>query len=313
MASGLVLISPVFNDWDCAVRLLADIRETFHEGQVAAVVFVNDGSVEATPTFDALDFDITVLDVKVNLGHQRAIALGLVHAVAHFPHSLIAVLDSDGEDLPRDLPDLIRAHASQGCGFAVAERVERKESSWFRALYAVYKAGFRTLTGQEINFGNFVVMDWDAASRLVYMPETWNSFPGAVLQSRLPLTRVPIARGRRYFGASKMNFVSLVNHGLAAMSAFTERIFVRFTVALLSVLGLLVVGAVALIAIRVFTTVAIPGWTSTLLGLLFISVIQILAVTGVLVLIQASSRSSAKVVPVSAAALYLPRDSRGDV
>lgn len=286
-----------------------DIRKTVPDNELRAVVLVNDGSSTAAPKHVMSEEKVALVDLKVNLGHQRALALGLVYATKHFPDSLIGLMDSDGEDSPRDLPRLIEAYEEQGCGFAVAERSQRSESMWFRSLYRMYKAFFHILTGLRINFGNFVVMNNEAANRLILMPETWNSLAGGILQARLPIARVPTARSRRYVGQSKMNFVSLVNHGLAAMSAFTERIFVRFTVALLSLLGALLAGAVVLILIRLLTSIAIPGWTSTSLGLVSISVIQILAVTGVLILIQASSRSTAKVVPLSVAPLYLPKDS----
>jgi hypothetical protein len=63
------------------------------------------------------------------------------------------------------------------------------------------------------------------------MPELWNHYAAAVFRSRLPYASVPTSRGTRLHGASKMRFVSLVAHGLSAMSVFGETVGVRLMVA----------------------------------------------------------------------------------
>jgi len=40
--------------------------------------------------------------------------------------------------------------------------------------------------------------------------------------NKIPIYKVAISRGKRYFGKSKMNFNSLILHGLGAMSVFIE-------------------------------------------------------------------------------------------
>lgn len=59
------------------------------------------------------------------------------------------------------------------------------------------------------------------------MPELWNHFAATLLRSRLPLVGLFISKGRRSHGHSKMNFVSLVNHGLSAAAVLVDVVFAR--------------------------------------------------------------------------------------
>lgn len=308
MGSDLVIVTPVFNDWDCLPTLINQISDAIFEQDNVHVLVMNDGS---TQDFDlsryisGCRFPVSVVDLKANLGHQRAISLGLVTAARDFPEATVIVLDSDGEDRPGDIPQLLRVHEGNPQGFTVAARTSRNESRIFRLLYRVYKGVFRMLTGMSIDFGNFVIMGPAAAVRLTLMPESWNSFPGALLQSKLPIQRVPLGRGTRYSGTSHMNLVALVNHGLATLSAFTERVFVRLMVFLAAVFVFLVAAGITILAIRIFSALAIPGWTSTLVGLLLLGVIQVVAVLAILTLMQISSRTGSRTTPSTAALTYL--------
>ena len=80
-----VVLIPAFNDWKVLERLLPLLdRALGARGQRASVVVVDDGSTEPRPqsfgsgTFTAL-LGIRVLSLRRNLGHQRAIAIGLAY------------------------------------------------------------------------------------------------------------------------------------------------------------------------------------------------------------------------------------------
>jgi len=92
----------------------------------------------------------------------------------------------------------------------------------------------------------------------------------------MPVTPVPCARGRRYAGQSRMNLLRLFMHGIRMLVPFTDRIAVRALSAFAGMFGVGVVLALVAIGIRVFTSVAIPGWaTFTLLGILILSFVSL--------------------------------------
>ena len=79
---GLVIMLPVFNDWAALRLLLADLDAALARDALrAAVVVIDDASTipaDDAPlgTFEAIG-RIDVLELRRNLGHQRAIAIGL--------------------------------------------------------------------------------------------------------------------------------------------------------------------------------------------------------------------------------------------
>lgn len=266
----LRVIMPVFNDWDSAERLLADIDAEFAGDDLAIeAILVDDGSIQQPPASLPAGTRVrrvTCLKLGTNVGHQRAIAIGLAEVARTVTNGHVAVMDSDGEDRPAELRRLYALARENPATTIVAQRAERSESFAFRLFYRIYVALFRFLTGKTINFGNFAVLPAGMVGRIVRDQNVWNHFAAALLRSRIPIRFVPTKRGKRYFGQSKMNFVSLVAHGLGAISVFIEAVFIR----ILIVSGLLLAASVlvTLVALylKFFAGHAFPNWATTVLG-----------------------------------------------
>jgi hypothetical protein len=242
---------PVFNDWTAAGLLMRDIALVLQREELrAAIVVVNDGSSEPVPEDFAADAGDSLVDVRVvnlrrNLGHQRAIAIGLafVHDEVRCPS--VVVMDADGEDRPDDIPRLLTKMRERGEREIVfAQRTRRSEGIVFTFFYHLYRFLHRILTGISVQVGNFSVLPFDSVRTLVSMSDLWNHYAAAVFQSRMPFTMVPTARGRRVSGSSRMNLVSLTGHGLSAIAVFADRVGVRV---LIGSLILLSVGVVAMV------------------------------------------------------------------
>ncbi len=252
MLDSLCILMPVYDDWE-AVRLLLPHLDSVATGLglEAEVVLINDGSPSPAPQvlmtarFPALR-RLEVVTLKRTVGHQRALAVGLVHIWQTRRHCTVAVMDADGEDSPDGIPSLLRRLYEPGAPMAVfAERTKRAEGLAFRLSYAVFRRLHRMLSGVEIRVGNFSVLSPAALERLVVTPEIWNHYAGSVLRSRLPFATVPIARAPRLAGRSKMNAVSLVQHGLSAISLFADAVSVRMFLASGGALVGTAVGAMA--------------------------------------------------------------------
>jgi glycosyltransferase involved in cell wall biosynthesis len=278
------------------------------------VLVIDDGS---TDSFDLDSIDVPaglagveVLRLGCNLGHQRAIATGLVEAVRREAYDVIVVIDADGEDHPQDIARLLAAHAEHPDAVIVAQRRNRQEAIKFRLSYGAYKVLFRLLTGRHLDFGNFTLLPRAAAERMVLMSELWNHYPATLMRSRVLIERVPIDRQARYAGRSRMNFTSLVNHGLAGIAAFVDTAFARllvFSVLLTGVFGVL---ALAGIGVRLITSVPIPGWAALGASVAMIGFIQIIAALVVLSFLTLSARSTSSPPPARFAGDYLARTER---
>jgi polyisoprenyl-phosphate glycosyltransferase len=276
-----VVLMPVFNDWDACQKVLVTLDQVFCESRLAvAILLINDGSTVpitanlARQTFRCLD-RVDILELKRNLGHQRAISVGLAYIEAHVPCAAVIIMDGDGEDNPADVPKLLDKYEQEYRSKIVfAERVRRSEHWTFRVFYTLYKILNRVLTGHQVRVGNFSVVPYVRLRSLVVVPELWNHYAAAVFNSRQPYCSVPTARARRVGGTSKMNFVSLIIHGLSAISVFSETVGVRLLLMTLSLVAFALGGMACVVVIRLFTDLAIPGWATFTTGLLAVIILQ---------------------------------------
>jgi polyisoprenyl-phosphate glycosyltransferase len=301
---SLYAVIPIFNDWESFLALLKDIDHVCSTLDCeTSVMAVDDGSTEDAPTSlnDISSFpslrEIKIVKLATNVGHQRAIAIGISMAVSETDADAIAVMDSDGEDRPEDIPRLLAATQGRADFAIVARRARRTNTLVFKAFYALYKVVFGILTGRSINFGNFCLISRGYAKRLIMTSELWNNLPAALLRSRVPVVELPTDRGSRYAGTSKMNYVSLIVHGMGGISVYSDVIFVRMLAATAAFLVFSVVVISGVVAMRLFTNMNTPGWTTTVVFSILIILLQTIVTTLMTMLLLLSNRSQRLVIP----------------
>jgi len=296
----VVILMPVYNDWDSFGTLLGEIDQVLSgRGLELSIVAVDDGSNQPC-NLSKQSFEkpgtiqrIEVLRVARNLGHQKAIALGLAYVSETLAPDSVIVMDCDGEDRPADLPGLLEEGTQAPVAVIFARRARRSEGLTFRFFYAIYRLFFRLLTGQPISFGNYCLIPRDLLQRVVFLPEIWNHFAAGIMRSRLPHRSIPTARGKRYAGDSRMNFIALVLHGLSAISVYLDVAAVRLIVFSLVIILAVVIGFLALLYTKYLTALAIPGWATTVaigLTVIFFQLIFFLTFLSFLVLTMRSNR-----------------------
>ena len=308
----LAIVMPVLDDWASFAMLVEEIaRTSFTDAEWVEIVAVDDGSADIIdPGAISLPEGgcvrgVRIVHLALNLGHQRAIATGLVSLIGRKDLDGVIVMDSDGEDRPQEIPVLLDACRAHPGRVVLARRAERSESAIFRIGYKVYKLMFRLSTGRGISFGNYAVLPMDAVRRLVHMPELWNNLPAAIMRSRLPYLTVDTIRGSRYSGQSRMNFASLIIHGLSAMSVYTDLIFIRVLLMASAVSALAFVAIFAVLAVRLGTTLAIPGWATTVFGDLVIILFQAILTIVATSLMVLAGRSARPTVPKTDAQTFI--------
>lgn len=297
---------PVYEDVDSATTLLKNLA--LHCRKPIYVVVIEDGSLRNPFTVEALNrtgHAGIVIHLVRNMGHQRAIAVGVSYVSANLDAEAIVIMDSDGEDRPDAVEALVDALKLENVDAAVAERRRRSESLGFRVFYSLYKVLFALATGKPIRFGNFTALSGFAAKRLAAMQELWVHVAASIVVSRLRVVPVPIDRGKRYAGRSQMSFVSLVLHGLRSMMVFAEDALVRISIFCV----VIALGSVVLLAASLTLKAigfATPGWFSIAVGILFIILMQ----AGVLmfsILMVSGLIKSAPPITTSALALLIDR------
>jgi len=301
----LIIVCPVFNDWESFSKLVNNIDNTLSAKNIdISILAVNDASTEKI-LIDKGEFlkdlnvvnAIEVLHLNCNLGHQRAIAVGLADLVARKSFDVVVVMDSDGEDRPEDLPALLDEYNRGSDRIIVARRDKRSEGNIFKIGYCIYKLLFRIMTGKQISFGNFCLIPSAILKSLVYMDNLWIHLPATILRSRFPIVMVSTKRGKRYVGDPKMNMHSLALLGLSAFSVYSDVVLLRTLFALLSMSIFTVVGIGIVTLICFFTDLVIPGWTLGVVGLLAVILVQFFVISIFVLFIILANRSQRTFIP----------------
>jgi len=277
----VVVLIPVFNDWPSLAQLLPKLDSALAAHFLTVdVLVVDDGStVAAAPELETRSYEslrrVDILRLRRNLGHQRAIAVGLAFIEDRLQVSSVVVMDGDGEDDPADVPRLLeRLEEGANTMIVFAERARRSESVVFRVFYALFKILHLALTGKGVRVGNFSAIPRRRLSSLVVVAELWNHYAAAVFRSRQPYCMIPTHRAHRLCGNSNMNFVSLVTHGLSAISVYSDIVGVRLLVISILMAFSTLVAMATVVIIRLATNLAVPGWATYTVGVLLILFFQ---------------------------------------
>ena len=303
------MVVPVFNDWESCLLLVEAIRKANPVDFFDNLTFcwVNDGSVDDAPPAllrpRSHDF---VVELTRNVGHQKAIALGIAYVSRYFPGQPILVMDADGEDQPQHLSVLIN-NGLAGDHIVFARRTKRHEGFVFQFFYRIYKLVFRLLTGKQIAFGNFSFIPASRTVRVAHVSEIWNHFSGGIIKSRIPYKSIPLERGRRLAGHSKMNFTSLVLHGLSAVAVHADTMAVRLMLFCIGLVCMSVVSIVVVAILKFFTPLASPGWATTVVTGFSSLIMQSFLVSLLLLFVVLMYRTQKLFIPAKDYSDYISR------
>jgi glycosyltransferase involved in cell wall biosynthesis len=306
---SFTILIPVYDDWRALNLLLRDVDRVVGEhGLDVDVLIVDDGSPTPMPhAFQRLSWNhirkLEVLELVRNLGHQRAICVGLVMLSLAKTSRNVIVMDGDGEDGPDDIIRLIeRFRQLRGAQIVFAQRTRRAEGLLFKLFYLCFKLLHILLVGDKVRVGNFSLIPYGTLNRLVFVSELWNHYAAAVIHSRFRFAMTPIDRRRRLFGKSKMNFISLVLHGLTAISVYADRVGIRLLIITLIVWLVCAGGVVA----RTTVSAGSPSDSLPISAvLLLVTLFQTVVILVMTVFVVLLSRSHTHLVPLRDCPLYV--------
>jgi len=296
-----IILAPVYNDSQNALKLVKQITldypQFFNE-----IILVDDGSdntlqesfISSAENF--LEQKVKIIRLTSNQGHQRAIAIGLCYIRDNFDTSDVVVLDSDGEDGSSQIQSMLDIFANDAN--VVATRSKRQENFLFRQGYWCFKFLFYLLTGKNLNFGNFTLINFQTVNILVNNANLWNNYPATLLRFIPKITRIRLPRQKRFSGQSSMNLVSFVQHGLGAISVFLDQVLIRILFALFIVFSSLsifmIVGFVLYLTSILDLTLLHLGFA----GLAFLTVLNICILALFSLIIFLANRSTKQEPPI---------------
>ncbi len=219
------IVAPVFNEEILLHTFYERVYDVMEEvGESWELILINDGSRDQTPALlDALYEEdpehVVVLHFSRNFGHQIAITAGMDHARG----DAVVVIDSDLQDPPEVIPDLI-AKWREGYEVVYAVRAEREGETWFKLFTArLFYRIIQALTDVKIPMeaGDFRLLDRKALDALKRMREQHRFVRAMVSWVGFRQIGVPYRRHARAAGETKYPFYKMLRLALDAITGFS--------------------------------------------------------------------------------------------
>jgi glycosyltransferase involved in cell wall biosynthesis len=285
-AIQLSIVVPCYNEEavieTCAARLREYLEHLIVSGKVTAasrIVFVNDGSADRTwqmiAALCASDPLFSGISLSRNFGHQGALLAGLQNA----PGDAIISIDADLQDDIAVIETMVD-RMLEGHDVVYGVRRERKVDSAFKRLTALGFYRLMNLLGTRTvyNHADFRLLSRRALEALSDYREVNLFLRGIVPLLGFPSAVVTYDRGNRLAGETKYPFRKMLALSLSAITAFSNTPLRLITLTALAGIGVIFLVSAWVIWIRLFTTRGVPGWTSILLPMLFIGLLNLLAI-----------------------------------
>jgi glycosyltransferase involved in cell wall biosynthesis len=297
MNEKVVIITPCFNENTTVISFLRNLEQVVSILPYDfEVIVVDDSSSDHSLlllndfTFEASNVILTILPLKFNVGHQAAIYQGLLYSQDINSDKFI-IMDSDGEDDPEAIAELVRLNDYDIVNVA---RGRRKESVSFQASYYIYRFIFKIITGKILNFGNYCMIRKRVLQTSCYT--SFIHFAAHLSKQKVKSTSIIYNRLKRIDGKSKMNLTSLIHHAFKSFVEYAEELLMVFLKIFMFII-LLFLGLIGMVFYKkFFTDEAILGWASTMTVNLFTTALVCLGffVMGILLLNMIAKRNQSK-------------------
>jgi dolichol-phosphate mannosyltransferase len=275
---GLTVAVPVYNEAGILDRLHGLLTQACSRaGEPYELLFVDDGSTDDTAQvlrrLAASDPHVSVVELSRNFGHPAALAAAVELASGR----LLVVLDADLQDDPLAIPEMLRLHREEGAEVVYAVRTKRKEGFLLRACFNLFHWMLARTSTYDVprDAGSFGLLGPRALAEVRALTERLRYFPGLRAFVGFKQVGLPVERGERYDGASRVRLTGLLR--LAGMAFFTQtRAAVTLFYALSALSLVASVGVSVYALVSKFIGIAAPAWTSLVTMVSFFSSVIIL-------------------------------------
>jgi len=277
MNLSLTIIIPVFNEegnLQVLFERLEKIKEKLNSEKKIATnyIFVNDGSKDNSLNILenlANNFShLKIISFSRNFGHQQAISAGMQFSNSNF----IVIIDSDLQDPPELIPEMIELSTSGNYEVIYAQRKLRKGETFFKKITAktFYKI-FNILCGVKIpvDVGDFRLITKKVLVEFKKCKEKHKFIRGLI--PWLGFKSIPILyeRNERNIGKTNYSLSKMIKFALDGILSFSSTPITYITrIGIFFILVSLLYAAYILYQ-RFFLNNLVPGFAATLTFTIF--------------------------------------------
>lgn len=316
---GAAVISVVLSFWNeegVLPELIRRLRAAFAglsaAGEIGGyeLIFVNDASTDRSELIlreAARQGDVKLINMSRNFGVSPCVLAGMLYAQG----DAVVYMDADLQDPPELIPELVRVWKSER-DVDVVHTVRKSRAGETRIKLAVTRLGYailRTVSTIDLPLeaGDFKLLSRRAVNLVTQFREKRPFLRGLVCWIGFEQRVVRYRREPRFAGKTKFRVLGLKvirNFIDSAVISFSD-VPLKASTALGSLFSSLALVYMAWILLGWFRGVDVPGWSATLVAVLFLGGVQLLSI-GILGTYVASIFLEAKGRPN-----FIVRDTHG--
>ena len=221
---------------------------------------------------------VKVINMSKNFGHQGSVTCGINHCSG----DVAAVIDADLQDPPEAIPEMLKIMEQEQANVVYGVRKVRKGENWFKLTTA--KLFYRALnrmsdTKFPVDTGDFRIMDRKVIQAFNGFKEKNKYVRGLI--SWMGFKQVPYyyERQERFAGETKYPLKDMLKFAAIGMFYFSKKpLKIATFTGFLAVLAGVFYAFLVLIAKLFSSDIAVSGWTSTIILIVFFGGVQLLTI-----------------------------------
>jgi dolichol-phosphate mannosyltransferase len=246
------------------------------------LIFVNDGSKDSTEDIleeIALNKNyIKIINFSRNFGHQCAVSAGIHYCKGDYA----VIIDADLQDPPEVIPGMLALCELEKCNVVYAQRSTRKETSIFKKITA--KWYYRIINWlSDITFpvdtGDFRLIDRKVINEYNKLNEKNKYIRGLIVWMGFKQLPFLYDRKERFAGETKYTLSKMIRLAFAGIFGFSRKpLKLALNLGLFCIFMSVLLVSWIMYTYFFFPNKIIPGWTSTLITIVFLGGIQLLSI-----------------------------------
>ena len=275
------IVVPVFNEQSVIDEFSKRVLTVMDSlGEPFEIIFVDDGSTDATFQKASLlasrSLQVKALRLSRNFGHQVAITAGMDAATG----LAVIVMDGDLQHPPELIPEMARKWAE---GFHVVnttrmetDGIPLKKKLFSKIFYKVINIDTEVPIYPDA--ADFRLMDRAAVEAFRQLREQDRFVRGLTSWIGFKQTFVPFNAPERHSGESKYTLRKMIRFAVNGITSFTT-----LPLKAVGTFGLIVAAASFFYAAfalyqKIVLGITVEGWTSLLVGILFLGGVQLISI-----------------------------------
>ncbi|MCZ6593926.1 MAG: glycosyltransferase family 2 protein [Bacteroidetes bacterium] len=277
----LSIVIPIYNEEENIHELWRRLQEVLNSiNYDYEIIFVDDGSTDNSlfllKEIREKETRVKIISYSRNFSHQIAITGGMEYASGE----AVIVMDGDLQHPPEILPRLIEKWEE---GYEVVSTI--RENANNISLFKKYSAAifYKLLNAMsdtkiDPNAPDFRLIDRKAVNTLNTMQERARFIRGLVNWIGFKQVFIKFTADKRYAGNTKYSLKKMNKFAFDGITAFSTAPLHIVTGLGITATTIPLIYSIYAIFLRLFTNIAVPGWTSILVAVVFFGGIQLITI-----------------------------------